>query len=385
MGKKSSIESLDCHDEMTPRLSPRSLFACRRLGISPRELRYRPLAEFSSISLNEELAVLRHNHNEERRKLRIGCIIKQKAFKDEGVPSRESLSRSFSHNFSLQRELSEINKLEKRRHQEIQVILESTIREEKRAKMNQEITKRENDILLARRAVAASRLNELSRKQKRREEMKKFLRTQEEERQKQDALQAFNSNRQQSLEGWKKEQDREENSRRRELSRIRQHAEFTKKLHEKQLVSDLETAKRAQLLQKRESEKAKLLAEVACFKQVATEQKRLQSNVKLGLARAKLSELTQEKKEYYQLRQHEYETKNLKIDACKGEAKRQALAKGEQKNKEIQRVLVTNKQAQLSRKQRILEEQRKTEQKHKENQEQLKTEILRRKGARKEQ
>ena len=73
-----SISSMDFYERNQLVNSPRSLYACRKEGILPSDLLYRPLEAFVDNSIPGEIVRLRYEYRENRRRELIGTVRKRR-------------------------------------------------------------------------------------------------------------------------------------------------------------------------------------------------------------------------------------------------------------------------------------------------------------------
>ncbi|CDW82720.1 UNKNOWN [Stylonychia lemnae] len=63
-----SLENLDDYNGRALLNSPRSLEACQRIGLNPKELIYKPIEDFKDKNLDHQIVQIRYQHHESKRR-----------------------------------------------------------------------------------------------------------------------------------------------------------------------------------------------------------------------------------------------------------------------------------------------------------------------------
>ena len=140
-----SIEDLNIEISKPPNLSPLSKEACKRLGITPAELVYKPLSFFQKTSNVEETAQTKFNFSEKKRLEKIQWIRDEKnKIEKEGQKSREKSNyvsqaeSSVMNSKMIEREKKELEKIERKQKQDLQQMIEYQLKTEAIRQKNEE-------------------------------------------------------------------------------------------------------------------------------------------------------------------------------------------------------------------------------------------------------
>jgi hypothetical protein len=371
-----SLANFDAGRKRPPYLtSPRSLEACRRVGIDPSELLTKSKQEFLSEDckgLDREAADIKYDRFLARRQVRFDLVSEERLkLIEEEAQGLWTFSKSKGHSTSkqsidsnlssalIEREKRELERIQRRQQQEIQQIIEHEVNAEAIRERNEEKAAKAQE-KEARRMAELKEKHQIQELKKRQEEdRKRQLAEEETNLQKQRAHEEFEKQIKKKEEETLKDKLRRKEAKERERLAAQKREEFAKNTEElanqqKQLIEERKRDMEAKETQRR----AKLEEQQSVRKEQTIRQAAMKA-AKLETARENLGALLEEQRISFEDRQKRIEEKRLQFEEERKKANEEARVRAERKAEEIRQVIRANQAKEEERKIRYMQHKEK--------------------------
>jgi hypothetical protein len=376
---KLSLENFDAHTKHTQVLnSPRSLEACKREGILPRELLFVSKDEYSKIFAAEQLddynMQIRFDHMEKRRqdKLRIVTELRLKLIEDEkaGIDiyaqhgSYKGTAKGSAAGM-LSREANMIEKIKKNQRKEVEQMMQYEIELQAQREKNEEKARIQHEKELKRqREVEAHRKEAALKKEKYEEEKKKKL---EEEESKRTQLEQehYLKEKQKEEDQKRQAQQKKEEQRRKEEEQKKKQIEFkmaTEKILDQQrteMLKKKEEMEYAEVDRKRREEEAKKI------RQERAQARKEEMEAKIDELKKKNDIANEKRKQEYEEKERQAEEKKKAYEHAKEVEREKVAEKFKKKEELIEKAKSSNQQILMKKKEDYFSQLAKNEEKKK--------------------
>lgn len=354
-----SLENFNASRTKPPYLSsPRSLEACRRLGVDPRELLLRNKHDFVTEDckgLDMDAIDLKYNHFMERRQELFDSVVAErlKLMEEESqglwAPSKSKghydSKASVDSNLSsalIEREKRELERIQRRQQQEIQQIIDHEVKIETIRERNEEKTIKQQEKEERRQASLREKHQQQEMRKRQEEERKRIQAEEEALLQKQRAHEEFDRQQKKKEEDALKEKIRRKEAKERERLAAMKREDFQKNTEELLAQQKLRAEERKQELDQKEAKRLAKLEEQQTLRKEQSQQQRAMKAVKLQTAKENLASLLEEQRISFARRQQKNEEKRLQFEEDRKRAVEETKIRSDRKAEEIRRVIQSN-------------------------------------------